>query len=393
MNYDEARKIILESVRPVAPENVSLSDSARRILAEDITAVCNVPAFDRSPYDGYAFRAEDSPGTLHIIGEIRAGENFLTPLKPGEAVKILTGAMIPEGADAVVKYEDTEYTDSEVTVRESFRSGDNVIRAGEDIRKGDTVAHKGEIIDAGTAGVLASQDISSPKVYRQPKIGIITTGSELHDLDSDLTVGKIRNTSRYTFESALTLAGFVPEFCGIAPDDEREIAGIISESLMRNDALIVTGGVSAGDYDRTPEALKIIGAKILVRDVALKPGGKCVYAVKGEKLICCLSGNPASALTNYYAVALPALKKLSGLNDFMPEEIDVTLANSFPKRSPQTRIIRGKLNFSDGKAVMYVPSEQGNGVLSTMSGSNFMAVIPSGSEKLQEGTRLKGFAI
>ncbi len=393
MNYDEARKIILERVSPITPENVRLSDSAGRILAEDITAEFNVPAFDRSPYDGYAFRAEDAPGTLHIIGEIRAGENFRTPLKPGEAVKILTGAMIPESADAVVKYEDTEYTDSEVTVCETFRSGDNVIRAGEDIRKGDIVARAGEIIDAGTAGVLASQDISSPKVYRKPKIGIITTGSELQDLDSNLTAGKIRNTSRYTFESALTLAGFVPKFCGIAIDDERVIAGLISESLVRNDALIVTGGVSAGDYDRTPEALKLVGAKILVRDVALKPGGKCVYAVKDGKLICCLSGNPASALTNYYAVSLPALKKLSGLKDYMPEEIDVTLANSFPKRSPQTRIIRGRLKFSDGQAVMYVPSEQGNGVLSTMSGSNFMAVIPSGSGKLQEGTRLKGFAI
>ena len=231
MNYDEARKIILESVKPVETEIVKLSDSAGRILAEDIIAVCNVPDFDRSPYDGYAFRAEDVPGTLHIIGEIRAGENFLTPLKPGEAVKILTGAMIPEGADAVVKYEDTEYTDTVVTVRETFRSGDNVIRAGEDIKKGDIVARAGEIIDAGTAGVLASQNISSPKVYRQPKIGIITTGSELQDLDSLLTAGKIRNTSRYTFESALTLAGFVPDFCGIAIDDERAIAGIISEAL------------------------------------------------------------------------------------------------------------------------------------------------------------------
>ena len=393
MNYDEARKIILESVKPVETEIVKLSDSAGRILAEDIIAVCNVPDFDRSPYDGYAFRAEDVPGTLHIIGEIRAGENFLTPLKPGEAVKILTGAMIPEGADAVVKYEDTEYTDTVVTVRETFRSGDNVIRAGEDIKKGDIVARAGEIIDAGTAGVLASQNISSPKVYRQPKIGIITTGSELQDLDSLLTAGKIRNTSRYTFESALTLAGFVPDFCGIAIDDERAIAGIISEALKGNDALIVTGGVSAGDYDRTPEALKIIGAEILVRDVALKPGGKCVYAVKNGKLICCLSGNPASALTNYYTLALPAFKKLSGLKNFLSEEINVTLANSFPKRSPQTRMIRGRLKFSDGQAVMFVPSEQGNGVLSTMSGSNFMAVIPSGSGKLPEGTRLKGFTI
>lgn len=393
MTYEEARNIVAENVIPVSSEKISLSESAGRILAEDITAKINVPSFDRSPYDGFAFMADDVPSKLRVMQEIRAGDVSHMTLKHGESAKILTGAMIPQGADAVTKYEDTEFTDSEVTISRKFAHGENIIRSGEDVKAGNVLVRNGEIIDAGRAGLIASQGISEISAYRKPVIGIISTGNEITDIHSPLTAGKIYNTSRYTFETALTLAGFIPKFVGVACDDENEIARIMSESLSLCDALVVTGGVSAGDYDRMPEALKILCAKIIVRDVELKPGGKCIYAVKNDKLICCLSGNPASALTNYYAVALPALKKLSGLKDFIPPEIDIALANSFGKKSPITRIIRGTLEFADGKIFMRVPSEQGNGVLSTMSGANVMAIIPAGSGKLQEGERLKGFLI
>ena len=393
MTYDEARNIVAEHAIPVSSEKISLSESAGRVSAEDITARINVPSFDRSPYDGFAFMAGDVPATLRVTQEVRAGDVPIMPVESGTAAKILTGAMIPEGADAVSKYEDTEYTDSEVTITKTFRSGENIIKAGEDIKAGNVLVRNGDIIDAGRAGLIASQGIAEISAYRQPVIGILSTGNEITSLQSELTAGKIYNTSRYTFETALTLAGFIPEFVGVSRDDENEIARMMSEALSSCDALVVTGGVSAGDYDRMPEALKILCAEILVRDVELKPGGKCIYAVKDSKLICCLSGNPASALTNYYAVALPALKKLSGLKDFMPNEIDIALADSFSKKSPITRIIRGTLAFIDGKIFMRVPSEQGNGILRTMSGANVMAVIPAGSGKLQAGEKLKGFLI
>ena len=393
MTYEEARNIVAENVIPVSSEKISLSESAGRVSAQDITAKINVPSFDRSPYDGFAFMADDVPGKLRVTQEIRAGDSPQMPLKHGESAKILTGAMIPEGADAVTKYEDTEFTDSTVIISRKFARGENIIREGEDVKAGNVIVRAGEIIDAGRAGLIASQGISAVNVYRRPTIGILSTGNEILSLQSELTAGKIYNTSRYTFSTALTLAGFIPEFVGVACDDENEIARLISESLSLCDSLVVTGGVSAGDYDRMPEALKILCAEILVRDVELKPGGKCIYAVKNGRLICCLSGNPASALTNYYAVALPALKKLSGLKDFMPVEIDIALSDSFGKKSPITRIIRGTLEFADGKIFMRVPSEQGNGILRTMSGCNVMAVIPAGSDRLQAGEKLKGFLI
>ena len=396
MTYDEAARLILGRIEPLASEQVNLSESSGRILAEDVTARFSVPPFDRSPYDGYAFRAEDStnaPVTLRVIDEVRAGGVSRVPVKSGEAVKILTGAIIPEGADAVVKYEDTDFTDTEVILHKTFRSGENIIRAGEDIMAGEVIARIGDVIDAGTAGLLASQNIPFPKVFKRPVVGIISTGNELQDLDTELQKGKIYNTSRYTFETALRLEGFTPYFAGTSGDSEHDIAAMITKALNTSDAVVITGGVSAGDYDRTPEALNILGAEVLVRDVEIKPGGKCVYALIAGKLVCCLSGNPASALTNYYVIARPALRKLSGMKNYMSEEIDVVLGNSFAKPSPQTRIIRGTLAISDGQAVMNVPSGQGNGVLSSMSGSNVMAVIPSGSGKLPKGTRLKGFMI
>lgn len=393
MTYDEARNVIIEHAVPVSSEKISLSECAGRVSAEDITAKINVPSFDRSPYDGFAFMADDVPATLRITQEIRAGDVSHMPVASGTAAKILTGAMIPQGADAVTKYEDTEYTDSEVKISRKFAHGENIIMAGEDVKAGNILVSIGDVIDAGRAGLIASQGISEIDVYRRPIIGIISTGNEIADIHSQLTDGKIYNTSRYTFETALTLAGFIPKFIGTAHDDENEIAKLISDSLSLCDAFVVTGGVSAGDYDRMPEALEILRAKILVRDVELKPGGKCIYAVKNDKLICCLSGNPASALTNYYAVALPALRKLSGLKDFISSEIDIELADSFGKKSPITRIIRGSLKIADGKIFMRVPSEQGNGILRSMSGCNVMAVIPAGSDRLQAGEKLKGFLI
>lgn len=397
MNYDEARNIIIENISRISSECLNLSESEGRIFAgENILAKYNVPSFERSPYDGYAFRSDDTentPVTLKIIKEFKAGDFADVKINSGEAVKILTGAMLPEGADAVVKYEDTKFSDSEVTIYKNFKSKENVIQIGEELKAGNLIISNGEIIDSGKAGLLASQNISLISVYRKPLIGIISTGNEIQDLGSELSAGKIYNTNRYTLETALKFSGFIPKFISVTRDNENEIADLIMQNLDSFDALILTGGVSVGDYDKIPESLKRINAKIIVRDVALKPGGKCVYAIKNEKLICCLSGNPASALTNYYAIALPALKKLSGLKNFMPQEIDITLENSFDKKSPSTRIIRGNMIIKNGKIFMHIPAEQGNSALSSMSGSNIMAVIPAGSPKLPAETILKGFFI
>ena len=398
--YEEARDLLLSLAVPVETETVPLTGSYGRVLAEDLIAAENIPAFDRSPYDGYAFRAADvadaskeHPVTLRITEEIPAGAVPTVPVTAGTAAKILTGAPLPPGADTIINYEVTEFTAEAVTLFAPVKEGLNVVRAGDDVKAGQKLAAAGSVIDAGTAGTLAAQGKAFPSVYRVPKVAVLSTGSELVEADEDLAPGLIRNSNAYTISGALRAAGLEPVYLGIARDTVEGIAELMANGLAECDAVISTGGVSVGDYDLTPAALDAIGARTLLRGVRLKPGMACAYAVKDEKLLCCLSGNPASCITNFYTVALPALKKLAGRRDALPAELTVTLASGFPKSSWEPRVLRGTLDFSDGTATMLLPRDQGNVALSTTIGCDVMAVIPAGSGPQPAGAKLKGFVI
>ena len=400
MEYTEARDLLLSRTVPVQTETVPLTASYGRVLAEDLVAAENIPAFDRSPYDGYAFRAADvagaskvQPVTLRITEEIPAGAVPTVPVTAGTAAKILTGAPLPPGADTIINYEVTEFTAETVTLFAPVKEGMNVVRAGDDVKAGQMLAAAGSIIDAGTAGTLAGQGKAAPTVYRVPKVAVLSTGSELVEPDAAPAPGIIRNSNAYTISGALRAAGLEPVYLGIARDTVEGIAELMSKGLAECDAVISTGGVSVGDYDLTPAALDRIGAETLLRGVALKPGMACAYAMKDGKPLCCLSGNPASCVTNFYTVALPALKKLAGRRDVLPPALTVALADGFPKKSGEARILRGTLDFSDGTARMLLPRDQGNVALSTTIGCDVMAVIPAGSDALPAGTKLKGFVI
>ncbi len=399
MSYTQARDLLLEQVAGVEAVSCPLSDCAGRILAQTVTAVCDVPPFDRSPYDGYAFcaadtqNADEAPVTLRILEEIPAGSMWSVPVTPGTASKILTGAPIPLGADAVCMYEKTAFTDETVTIPDVYRSGDNVVRRGADVVAGQLLAREGCAFDGALIGTLAAQGNTAPLVYRRARAGVITTGSELEEAGERLTGGKIINTNRYTFVAELSARGLQTDYYGHPSDSVAEISAALEQALSQCDVVVVTGGVSVGDYDLTPAALKHIGAEILVQNVALKPGGKCCYAMRGGKLICCLSGNPASALTNFYAVALPAIRKICGHNTPKLPEISVRLAQPFAKKSPKTRLLRGRLCLNDGPAEMQISGAQGNGVLHTMIGCDLLAIIPAGSPALPQGTILTAYRL
>lgn len=400
ITYSEARDWLLQIAKPVATEKVQLAKCSGRILGQNLIAADNVPPFDRSPYDGYAFRSIDTkdaskehPVTLKLLEEIAAGDVSRFPVTEGCAVKVLTGASIPEGADAVTKFELTEFTEESVTIFEPSKSGSNIVRTGEDVKIGDVLAEKGMQIDPGLMGTLASQNASTPLVYRIPKVGIISTGSELCEVGEELEPGKIYNSNQYMLSNALHRIGCEPVILGSVKDSAEEICELILKGLEEYDALILTGGVSVGDYDLTPEAMEMAGVELLFRGVALKPGMACAYGRKDGKLVCGLSGNPASSITNFYAVACPAIKKLCGCKDCLPKEIKVKLKEGFKKRSPGTRILRGTLDFSDGSVKMSIPKEQGNVVLSSTIGCDVMAIVPAGSGPLPADTELGGFLI
>lgn len=399
-SFYEARAMLLERVSVAETEAVTLKTCHNRVLGQDLEAVFQVPPFDRSPLDGYAFRAVDlcgaskeHPVTLRILEEIPAGGISHIPVTEGCAVKILTGAMIPEGADVVVKYEDTVFTGEQVTLFAPAKSGVNIVHAGEDVQKGQILANKGSVIDPGLAGTLAAQNVTKPIVYRRPKIGIISTGSELSEVGSALTPGKIYDTNSYMLGGVVERLGCEAVMFGLVRDSAEVICERIKEGLKSCDMVLLTGGVSVGDYDLTPAAMEMAGVKIFLRGVNLKPGMACAFGEKDGKLVCGLSGNPASSITNFYAIVMPAVKKLCGRKDYLPEEIKIRLLNGFKKKSPATRLLRGALEIKDGQAAIRISAEQGNVVLSSTIGCDVMAIIPAGSGAQEDGAELSGFMI
>ena len=397
-SYLEGRRIVTDFVSPVGTELCPIELSAGRILAEDLIAAQNVPPFDRSPFDGYVFRAEDSrnasretPVTLRILEEIPASGVPCFPITAGTASKILTGAPIPEGGDAVVPFEHTEFTQETVTLFSAYTSGTNIVRVGEDIRKGSLLTEKGTLIDPGVMGSLAAQNISRPLVYRRPRVAVLATGSELVELGHDLAPGKIHDSNSYSMAGAIRDQGAEPVYYRAVSDSVEAIAEGLEKSLRECDAVVTTGGVSVGDYDLTPAAMEAIGAEIFFRKVDLKPGMACAYGQKNGKLICGLSGNPASSITNFYAIAMPAFRKLCGLADYEIHEFPIRLAGRFGKASPNNRMLRGFLELSDGTVRMRLSKGQGNVMISGLIGCDVAAVIPAGSGPLEAGTELRGF--
>ena len=398
--YYEATALLMDRVTAVGTEVIPLSQAAGRVLADPLISQVNVPPFDRSPYDGYTFRAEDTQGAdrdnpcvLEITEEIAAGAVPQFPITRGKAAKILTGAPIPEGADAVIMFEATSFTESEVRIFSPVKRGDNIVRAGEDIRKGQILAEAGTVIDAGLAGTLASLGIAELNVYKQPLVGIISTGNEVTEIEDPLPEGGIYNSNRYVLDTVLTGMGCRAKYFGNARDNTDTIAQHITAALDECDAVLLTGGVSVGDYDLTPAAMEQAGVEILVQGVKIKPGMACAYGAKGSKLVCGLSGNPASSVTNLYAVVLPALRKLCGRRAPEHKLFDITLAEGFGKKSKAARFLRGKLDLTDGTVKMHLPQDQGNVIISSMIGCDVFAIVPAGSGKLEAGTVLKGFFV
>ncbi len=398
--YTEARDLLVRYAQTVGEETVPLWQAAGRVLSQSALAKQAVPAFDRSPYDGYALRSEDTvnataqtPVTLHIVEELPAGSVPTCAVGTGEAAKILTGAPIPEGADTVIPFERTEFTDQQVTVFAPLKAGMNIVRLGEDVPEGALLAEKGTLIDPGVVGALAAQGYAQVCVYRKPVIGVLSTGSELIEQTEALTAGKIYDTNRYFLGAAIGEMGCEVRYLGSAGDDTGRIAALFAAGLEECDAIISTGGVSVGDKDLTPAAMEQLGAEILCRGIAMKPGMAAALAVCQGKLLLGLSGNPASSATTFYAVIAPVLRKLCGRKDVLPRQVAVKLSHPFTKKSPHTRLLRGNLELRDGQAQLELRAQQGNVNISRWGGCDVMAEVPAGTGPLEAGTVLQGFLL
>lgn len=397
---DDAADILSALPVTLETETVGLTQAQDRVLAEEITARIPAPPFDRSPFDGYAFRGADTltatketPVVLKITEEIAAGSMPTVRVTQGCAAKILTGAPLPEGADATVKYENTAFTDTEVTLFAPVPPGTDVVRAGDDIRSGDRLAPRGTRLTAPLLGLLASQGIECVNVYKKPVVAVLNTGSELVEIGRELPPGMIYNSSVHTLCGYLKELGAEARNAGVVRDDPDEIAARIKSALDEADFVITTGGASVGDYDFAVTAAQRLGAEVLFWKVDMKPGGAIMAAVKDGRLILGLSGNPGAAVLGLLRIARPYICKCCGYAELQLPTIRVALKEPFEKNSPKLRLLRGRLVIEDGRAYFAENEGQGNGAVASLVGCDLLGEIDAGSPPLPAGTIIKAYRL
>lgn len=400
LSGEQVRDMLLAVPVTLKTETVPLHQGLGQAMAEDVSAWLAVPPFDRSPYDGYALRGADTAGAiadgpvvLSITEEIPAGTVPTKPVGPGQAAKILTGGPMPEGADTVVKYEQTEFTPTQVKIFSPCRPGADVARAGEDVAPGDILARQGDMLTPALAGVLAGQGFQTARVYARPTVTVMSTGSELLQPGDDWRPGKIYNTNTATVCALLEQAGANAVDGGTVPDELDAIAGKLEEALGRSDMVITTGGASVGDYDWALRAAQAVGAEVLFSRFAQKPGGAALGAVRDGKVLLSLSGNPGAAVLALMKVGLPFVRKLCGRSDCVPELFQARMEKPYSKRSKMPRLLRGHLAFRDGGVYFVHHEGEGNGVLSSLLGCDALGQIPAGNTGLAAGDMIWVFRV
>ena len=396
ITIEKAKKILLEEQIDTHIVELSILDSLDFVLSEDIVSNMNMPPFDRSPLDGYAFRAEDTldatndfPVQLDVIDNIQAGYVSDKTIGKGQAIRIMTGAKIPDGADVVMRYEDTEFTDKQVKIFKSLKSQSNIAKMGEDMEDGQLVLKKGITIGAAEIGILAGLGKCNVKVYAKPKVAILATGDELVDINENLKDGKIRNSNSYFIAAQVKKLGAEPVILGICKDNLTHITKELESALKWADMIITTGGASVGDADLIKEAFNEIGSRILFWKVRMKPGTPIVAAKYENKLLFGLSGNPAAAYITFEQFVRPTILKLMGKTKYNLMKVNAILESDFSKVSGQNRYIRGYTYKKDDKFYTRLPNKHSSGVLSSMSGQNSLIFIAGGTGPYKSGDQIQ----
>lgn len=400
ISLEEAQRLVLGAVDHLPVIRLPLANAYGYCLAETIIADHDVPMVDRSSMDGYALRANDvntacpeKPVKLHSIEEIPAGYVPRQKIAPGTASRIMTGGLIPEGADAVVKVEQTrrEGEDSpEVWIYQSVTAGDSITRKGADMVKGTALLHRGTTIGPIEMGLLATFGIAEVSVFSKPKVGILSTGSELLDVNQPLIPGKQRDSNGAMLAGQVNHIGGNAVFLGIVQDHLEDLQRRILESLQQVDILVTSGGVSMGDYDFLGRAFEAIGAKVVFWKALIRPGMPILFGTWQGKPIFALPGNPASSYLNAWLFLLPAIRKMSGWSDPLPARLTVVNdENIDSKPILHTRFLRGLTYVSpSGELRVKISSKQSSSVLSSFLESNCFVRVPGGvgyaSEELVE---------
>lgn len=382
---EQALAKIFETLSPInETESLPIRDALGRVLTNDIKSEINVPSGRNSAMDGYAINAEDLPKegttTLSLIGSSFAGTPFNGALNKGECVRIMTGAIMPEGSDTVIIQEDVDANGDEIRIDGETKAGSNVRQAGEDLAIGDLVLEKGMKLTPADIGLLASLGIAEVEVNRNLKVAFFSTGDELRSVGEELEDGMIYDSNRYTLYGMLSRLGVEIIDMGVVKDDKELMDRAFLEARNNVDILITSGGVSVGEADYVKETLLRHG-EVDFWKVAMKPGRPLTFGKLGSTYFFGLPGNPVSVMVTFYQFVQPALKQLLGENETMPIMMQVPCVSKLKKRPGRVEYQRGILERDEiGRMIVRKTGAQGSGILRSMADANCFIVLPLESE-------------
>ncbi|MFA5181384.1 MAG: gephyrin-like molybdotransferase Glp [Syntrophales bacterium] len=391
IRVDEALKTILAAVTPLPVEKVNILEALGRVIGEDIVAPRHLPPTNNSSMDGYAVRARDtegakstSPVILNVIEDIPAGSVPQKALAAGQASRIMTGAPLPEGADAVVRMEDTQPDGRQVHIHVEARPGLDIRLAGEDVREGETVIFSGSVIRPAEVGMLAAVGRSFVSVYQRPVVAILATGDELVDIDEPPSSWKIISSNSYATAAQVMESGATVLQLGIVRDRRENLIEKF-RAATRADLIISSGGVSVGDYDLVKDIMKEVGNAMQFWQVAMRPGKPLAFGSIQGVPVFGLPGNPVSSMISFEQFVRPSILKMMGHKNLYRKMIRATLEENLAKREGLRYFMRGQVRWEGGRYYVSSTGEQGSGILKSMVRANGLIVLPEQGTSFLKG--------
>jgi len=386
IDADEAAALVLQHSSVLGVERIELARSVGRVLAEDLIAESPLPAFPSSAVDGYAVRAADAGKTLRVVGESAAGRPFDSSLPAGTAARILTGGVVPDGADCIVMVEDVHVSGDTVTVPASLRAGGNFHRIGDDLREGDRILSAGAQLGAAELGIAAATGRAELPVRRRPRVALMSTGDELVEVGRTPGRGQIPDSNRWALLAALREAGADVDVLGIAPDEAEPLRRLVVDALKEADALVTSGGVSVGTHDLVKPLLESLGT-VHVGRVKLKPGKPFTFATLADHRVAFgLPGFPVSSLVTFEVFVRPALRKMQGFAQLHRPTLAVRLAYDAKPTADRTEYQRVLLRREGRELVAETTGSQSSSRLMSLAGAHTLVRIPAGDQGFKAGT-------
>lgn len=381
ISVTEAFELLKKNLPAKNETKLSLIDALNCTLSRDILSPINMPPFRQSAMDGYALNYNNTL-SYEIIGEIKAGDEISFDLQQGQAVKIFTGAAVPNSANTVIQIEKVVLEENKILLNEEFNLNVNIKAIGEQIKENEIALKSGTKLNPAAIGFLAGLGITAVDVYKKPSVGILITGNELVKLGEMLTYGKVYESNSIMLQAALLNIGFDKINMYEVNDDFERTKDKIETAISENDILLISGGISVGDYDFVKASLDKLGVQTLFYKVNQKPGKPLLTGKINEKIIFALPGNPAASLTCYYIYVEPLLKAISGENNFTNSSIQQKLAHSITVNNTRNQFLKGSLKENK----VSVLSHQQSSMLNSFALANCLIYIPAGNYELQEGS-------